>query len=188
MGSKRSADAIDTTAYRLRRPPSKRLKLTPTADDSISTSPPSSCSVSEDSALQSSPPKSDHTRHSSMSSLQDASQDEVSEISNDSGESSSDSDSLSDDDEDEMVTIGGPKKPLMSHATIASGVCDLKSRLDALLPQMATANERLSSEQCVSMEDVEDGDQYIEMNLGLGVLEHKSDGDSDIGSDDTSES
>ncbi|PYH46342.1 NOPCHAP1/New4 family protein [Aspergillus saccharolyticus JOP 1030-1] len=69
---------------------------------------------------------------------------------------------------------------------------DLLSRLSAFLPQMKTANEQLEREIAagrakdirlddvmdVGEEDEEegqegDGKQYIEMNLGLGVLEEK---------------
>ncbi|RAK97168.1 NOPCHAP1/New4 family protein [Aspergillus ibericus CBS 121593] len=58
---------------------------------------------------------------------------------------------------------------------------DLLSRLSAFLPQMKTANERLEQEiaagraKDVRLDDLDDDEegQYIEMNLGLGVLEEK---------------
>ncbi|GKZ29641.1 hypothetical protein AbraIFM66950_005795 [Aspergillus brasiliensis] len=70
---------------------------------------------------------------------------------------------------------------------------DLLSRLSAFLPQMKSANERLEQEIAAGRaKDVRlelDGDddddeemegkRYIEMNLGLGVLEEKRPGDDD---------
>ncbi|KAL4809430.1 hypothetical protein BDV18DRAFT_80436 [Aspergillus unguis] len=64
----------------------------------------------------------------------------------------------------------------------------LLSRLSAFLPQMKTANEDLEKEiaagraKDIQLDDEEEGEdqkdgQYIEMNLGLGVLEEKRPGD-----------
>ncbi|GKZ69852.1 hypothetical protein AnigIFM50267_005082 [Aspergillus niger] len=69
---------------------------------------------------------------------------------------------------------------------------DLLSRLSAFLPQMKSANEKLEQEIAAGRgkdvrleldgddddEDME-GKRYIEMNLGLGVLEEKRPGDDD---------
>ncbi|THZ84192.1 hypothetical protein D6C84_04309 [Aureobasidium pullulans] len=76
---------------------------------------------------------------------------------------------------------------------------DLKSRLQTFLPQMAAANaelEKLAQEGGLEgkrLEDVGVGDEYVEMELGLGVMEEKKEGDdssdetSDESSDDSSE-
>lgn len=99
------------------------------------------------------------------------------------------------ENEEEIITIGGPKKPRITHYDVTEGAQDLRSRLDALLPQLAASNDLLAGNGGgFSMEDVEDGEQHIEMNLGLGVLEEKredgsssSDGDSDEASIDEGE-
>lgn len=188
MAAKRRADELETSsAPRIRRESSKRAKLSPSAEVRSNSSEPSSCSVSEDSALRSSPPASDHVRDSSMSSLRslDTESDSESSISTD---SDSDSDiSGSDEDEDEeIVTIGGPKKPQFFHPSSSDGMHDLKARIADLLPQLEAANSMLTSEAGQhSIEDVEDGEQHIEMNLGLGVLEHQDEeGGSEVGSED----
>lgn len=62
---------------------------------------------------------------------------------------------------------------------------DLLSRLNAFLPQLSAANALLTCEETVkslNIENVgENEDKYIEMNLGLGVLEeiHPSDSESE---------
>ncbi|KAI9274316.1 hypothetical protein BDA99DRAFT_234746 [Phascolomyces articulosus] len=53
---------------------------------------------------------------------------------------------------------------------------DILSRVQSFLPQMQTANEQLKQQDPskLDIENVqEDEDQYIEMNLGLGVFEQK---------------
>ncbi|OBW63790.1 MAG: Cysteine proteinase [Aureobasidium pullulans] len=72
---------------------------------------------------------------------------------------------------------------------------DLQSRLQTFLPQMAAANaelEKLAQEGGLEgkrLEDVGEGDEYVEMELGLGVMEEKKEGDesSDESSDETSD-
>lgn len=88
---------------------------------------------------------------------------------------SSDSDSDSElDEEDSIVTICGQKKPDIHRMNDTHGRSDLMSRVAAFLPQLQEANGLLMSEgERYSMEDVEDGEQHIEMNLGLGVLEEQ---------------
>lgn len=169
MPTKRSADGVEAVVPPPRREQAKRAKLSPSAEERSNSSVPSSCSVSEASALQSSPPASTHERNTSMSSLESAESDDESE-------SSVPSDSDSDSPDDDVVTIGAPKKPDISRIAPADGPEDLRSRLAALLPQLEEANSLLASEGGqYSMEDVEEGGQYIEMNLGLGVLEEKGD-------------
>lgn len=187
MSRKRSAEDQEASTPRLRRDSSKRTKLSPSADRSNS-SEPSTCSVSEDSALRSSPPASARDRISSMSSLQS---DDTTSDSGSSFSSDSDSDLSASDSEEEIVTIGGPKKPSIQPMNNADGHEDLRARIAAFLPQMKEANSLLASATGqYSMEDVEDGEQHIEMNLGLGVLEeqredeHSSSDSSDEGSED----
>ena len=62
----------------------------------------------------------------------------------------------------------------MSHNHIANGAQDLRARLAFLLPQLAEANKVIVREQGKhSLESVDEDEQHIEMNLGLGVLEEK---------------
>jgi hypothetical protein len=65
------------------------------------------------------------------------------------------------------------KKPKMFKIQSNS---DILSRVQAFLPQMQQANESLerADPAALDIENVnEDEEQYIEMNLGLGVLEEK---------------
>lgn len=91
-------------------------------------------------------------------------------------DSDSERESGNEDGEEEIVTLGGPKKPAMRQRDWSGGAQDLRSRLEDLLPRLAASNEMLESEEGVggSMEDVEEGQQHIEMNLGLGVLEEQN--------------
>lgn len=173
MGIKRPAEDIDGMDIRSRCPNPKRRKATTSPEKDYDSSEQSSCSVSEDSALQSSPHVSDHEQASSLSSLQSPVSDDDSASSLHDSESSTASDPSTDDDED-IITIGGPKKPRMTRIDFNERACDLRTRLDSLLPQLAASNDLLvSSDGHLNMEDVEDGEQHIEMNLGLGVLKER---------------
>lgn len=187
MGVKRGADAGQRPSTRYKRKDLKRVKLTRSNEDNHDSSGPSSCSVSEDSALQSSPPASEHGRKSSVSSIQ-------SPVSNDESISSavasdSDTSSVSSNGEDEeIITIGGPQKPRRIQTDVMKGAQDLRTRLNTFLPELAASNELLSSNGAkLNIEDVGDGEEHIEMNLGLGVLEEKKDDESDSESDTVSE-
>ena len=176
MARKRSAAEIEMPSRpRPRQVDAKRAKLLLSDDARSNSSAPSSCSVSEASALQSSPAVSENSRHSSVSSTHSEAGEESE------GSVSSSSDESSEEDlggEDRVTLIGGPKKPKIGDDGVLVGALDIKARLSAFLPQLAAA--------CNSMEDVEDGEQHIEMNLGLGVLEEKQEGDSSS-SDESSE-
>ncbi|RKP09939.1 hypothetical protein THASP1DRAFT_28261 [Thamnocephalis sphaerospora] len=90
-------------------------------------------------------------------------------------------------DADEMTmtldTTGDASLPLREKPAITrmQAPSDLLSRVAAFLPQMASANAKLQQEiassgdaQAHDIEAVdEDAEQYIEMNLGLGVFEEK---------------
>lgn len=189
MALKRTADDAAIDEPRLRRELSKRTRLSPSADAGSNSSDPSSCSVSLDSALQSSPPASTRDRISSMSSLQSRDSESGSGCSI-SSSSDSESESSESDEGNDIVTIGGPKKPSIQRLNIADRHEDLRSRITAFLPQLEEANSLLASEGGNhSIEDVEDGEQHIEMNLGLGVLEEQDDdgGSSDSGSEESAD-
>ena len=184
--AKRSAAEIEMPSRpRPHRIDAKRTKLSVSEDARSNSSVPSSCSVSEASALQSSPALSDNSKHSSVSSMHSG----VDEGFESSASSSSDESSeAGSDDEDNVTVIGGPKKPKIGGDGVLIGALDIKARLSAFLPQLAAANSALDKEGAgYSMEDVEEGEQHIEMNLGLGVLEETQDGDSSS-SDESSES
>ena len=186
MARKRSAEEIEMPSRpRPCRIDAKRMKISPSDDARSNSSAPSSCSVSEASALQSSPAMSENSRRSSVSSMHSEA-DEPSE-----GSISSSSDETSEeasDDDDHITLIGGPKKPKIGGDGVLVAALDIKARLSAFLPQLAAANGELDKNGAgLNMEDVEDGEQHIEMNLGLGVLEEKQEGDSSS-SDESSES
>ncbi|KAK6438262.1 hypothetical protein LTR95_005541 [Oleoguttula sp. CCFEE 5521] len=109
---------------------------------------------------------------------------EASSLSDESEEDSDDSASLASEDEDEVTILPATKKPRIGGAGLG-GAADLASRLGAFLPQMKKANEELREGE--SLEDVQDGEGYIEMNLGLGVLEETKDGEEGSGSEDEGE-
>lgn len=137
--------------------------------------------------------------------------DESSEVSTSSEEVSSDSDEDSDVEADEVsqqgdagnveaseepITVRGATKPSMKLSKVDRELgTSLRSRLKAFLPKMAEANRELEAERAAgtleqrnieNMEDDED-DQYIEMNLGLGVLEEKDPNASNLSSDSESD-
>ncbi|KAJ5717125.1 hypothetical protein N7488_002771 [Penicillium malachiteum] len=108
--------------------------------------------------------------------------------------SSDDSSSEDDSSEDENESIHHENKTTSS-ATSSSiphvqgrpkprirkmeGNSELLARLSAFLPKMKSANEDLEKEiaagrgKDVVLDEVDDDKDYIEMNLGLGVLEEK---------------
>ncbi|PWY73142.1 hypothetical protein BO94DRAFT_475428 [Aspergillus sclerotioniger CBS 115572] len=122
--------------------------------------------------------------------------------------SSGSSDSDSDDEDEETIAHEKPetKPPTDDMPRIPSipkprihrieKNPDLLSRLSAFLPQMKTANEHLEQEiaagraKDVRLDDMDDDEEghYIEMNLGLGVLEEKQpDEESNNAAEDESE-
>ncbi|KAK4989150.1 hypothetical protein LTR50_003486 [Elasticomyces elasticus] len=164
-------------------------------DGDSNSSHPSSRSISEASALRSTPersPRADLTSFSSADGEAPSSdlEDSDSSISSDSNDDSDDSGPLQEeedeeaDDDDDIITISTAKKPVIKpiHET-----GELRAKLAAFLPQMAEANEvierlrRAGDALGVGFEDPAEEDEggYIEMNLGLGVLEEK---DPDAGS------
>ncbi|KAH8426106.1 NOPCHAP1/New4 family protein [Aspergillus melleus] len=87
---------------------------------------------------------------------------------------------------DGMPHISGRAKPRIHRVERDSG---LAARLSAFLPQMKTANEDLQREidagrgMDLRLDEVDEQSegQYIEMNLGLGVLEEQHSDDEDMG-------
>lgn len=112
-------------------------------------------------------------------SVSSDSESDSSESSDSSGDDSdSGSDGSADVDYETLLAdvLSGTSRPPMP----AGAGGDLKSRLAAFLPQLAQSNqelERLKERgELKSFEDVEEGKEYIEMDLGLGVLEEKKPG------------
>ncbi|OCK80443.1 hypothetical protein K432DRAFT_43616 [Lepidopterella palustris CBS 459.81] len=181
-----------STTSKPRSTRSVRIKLSPSALEPAHSSTPSSCSVSEDSALFS-------TSHSGTNSTADSDPDSdtSSELSESSEDPSSESESEGDDSEndsedkgmrddghgDEVITLPLPKKtrkPEMRKAGQVREEIDLGARLKGFLPMLAAANEELEMERLdgrLKERDLEAVDEdaggYIEMDLGLGVLEEK---------------
>nr|POF21106.1 hypothetical protein CFP56_66520 [Quercus suber] len=191
MSRKRSSEEARELSSSTPAGPMKRSRPSPPqpSDSSVA----SSTHMSENSASRSSPTL---TRQSSVSSLESdgmgADEDEGSSSSSEESSvvDSDDDDENEDEDEDEeTVTIGGPRKPWMARDGVLDAAPDLRARISAFLPQLAAANQDLESlgPKAASMEDVQEGEQHIEMDLGLGVLEEKQDGGSSSGSEEEDE-
>ncbi|EMD32447.1 hypothetical protein CERSUDRAFT_126841 [Gelatoporia subvermispora B] len=76
---------------------------------------------------------------------------------------------------------GPPKFDFGDRTTFPAPPSELLERVQAFLPQLAASNAELSRRvqedpESVDIENVEEDEQYIEMNLGLGVLESRKDG------------
>lgn len=167
---------------RTRREDSKRTRLSRTAQVPSDSSEISTCSVSEASALQSTPGMSEENRQSSFSSVSalddDHSESSVSESSSDDNSSSSEDHDVEQDEEEEIVTLGGPMKPWDDPKRVLEEAHKLQCRLQELLPKLNNANRELAKKGAtLSMEEVDDDEQHIEMNLGLGVLEEQHNSD-----------
>lgn len=104
-------------------------------------------------------------------------------------ETSSDPSSSDDSDDDEETTTtttttnhasNQASNPPTKPTTTKPQPSDLKSRLLAFLPALAASNADLAAAArqpgFKNLEDVAEGEDYIELDLGLGVLEEKSDG------------
>ena len=171
--------------------PTKRLRLSPIRDRDRESS---SCSVSEATAVQSSPRSASSTEQSSIvppSLLDtDGSENEItssdSSSDSESDEVGSDSSVLDDGESDgDIVTVRGTSKPHISSSGVLGQARDLKSRLATFLPQLKQANSELDGS--TNLEDVDEEEQHIEMNLGLGVLEARNGVSSDDDEEDSSD-
>ncbi|KAM3422774.1 hypothetical protein BST61_g256 [Cercospora zeina] len=65
-------------------------------------------------------------------------------------------------------------KPDIDPDVVMAYAKELESRLHAFLPKLRQANQKLVEQSAkLNMEHVDDGEQHIEMNLNLGILEQK---------------
>ncbi|KAL5366357.1 hypothetical protein BJX96DRAFT_160808 [Aspergillus floccosus] len=120
------------------------------------------------------------------------SNDEESDDDGEQGQSDDEHDQVKSDDgrDQALPRIPARQKPRIHHVKRDG---DLLARISAFLPQMKNANDALQREieagraKELRLDEVDDQDegQYIEMNLGLGVLEEKRQGDDS--SDNTSD-
>jgi len=165
-------------------------------------SPPS---ISSDSALASTNAADDSTTNASDFGTSD-SDSELSESSEEPSSDESSSEEEDDDGEDTEMELEEPQsqdgvvnlranrgtKPIMKLGNEDLGP-DIRGFLKDFLPQLKAANEELEAQKKAgtlkSLESVEgqdEGEPYIEMDLGLGVLEEKdpnADSDKDSASD-----
>ncbi|KAJ5361226.1 hypothetical protein N7541_002070 [Penicillium brevicompactum] len=130
---------------------------------------------------------SDPTSSSGSSSEEDSDSDDSDEHHSD-HEMNGTKESTTQQTADSIPQIGGRPKPRIHRF---KGDSDIMSRLNAFLPQMKTANEDLQKQidagnagDLVLDNADGNGERYIEMDLGLGVLEEKRDGDSSDESED----
>lgn len=189
------ADTEQFTRHNKSHMPRKRARTASPVEGRSDSSAMTGASVAEASALSSTPEAvafSQETSHSTANdsdTSMDSSDDSASSIVEDDENDDDEQEEEDEDDNqeqnhgppmaDEIITLGAPKKPRIN-AGVLSGASDLASRLKAFLPQMQQANSELSEKGAgLSMEDVADGEEHIEMDLGLGVLEQKKANDLD---------
>ncbi|KAF2259294.1 hypothetical protein CC78DRAFT_548459 [Lojkania enalia] len=184
-----------------------RVKLSPPVSDSSASEP----SISDESALipTSVPEESTDASDADMDSeseLSESSEEPSSESpsEDDSDEASEESELEVQEDQDEIVNLRADKgkKPKMKLSKHDLGP-DLLPFLADFLPKLRAANKELEAQRKAGtlkvIETGDDGesnnngdetseDQYIEMNLGLGVLEEKGSDADDSSSDSDSDS
>ncbi|EME47356.1 hypothetical protein DOTSEDRAFT_31803 [Dothistroma septosporum NZE10] len=177
MGHKRTSAEAELAPVAIRRY-SKRGRISSPSDSSEQ----SMASVSQASAMRSSPGVSESTTQSSpprQGEFEDDSESTASPVS--SGSSSLEDDEEDEDEdeqegEEEVVTLGGPKKPQIDPKRLKEDAKRLRRKLQAFMPKMRQANSELAAKGvALSMEDVGEDEQHIEMSLGLGVLEEQRD-------------
>ncbi|KXS94373.1 hypothetical protein AC578_6591 [Pseudocercospora eumusae] len=139
-----------------------------------------SSTPSSASDLESSPVASAETAATSTSSIASSVSSDSESSDEHSSESEDESDSedeLNNDQGPEIITIRPPtSRPSIDPARLKSYAKELQARLDEFMPRLRQANSDLAAKGSnLSMEDVAEGEQHIEMNLGLGVLEQKDD-------------
>jgi hypothetical protein len=112
---------------------------------------------------------------SETSSTESESEDESEDSESNSRNDNTDSDRGSLGYESDMISLPIQSKPSISSSTTVTGLSDLRSRIASFLPQLRKANEELVAAGDDRRIDAvaEDQDQYIEMDLGLGVLKEK---------------
>ncbi|KAL1969309.1 hypothetical protein VTN77DRAFT_9501 [Rasamsonia byssochlamydoides] len=170
------------------------------ADDTDDTTSSSLSSSSEEISSEEDGPDSDEETTSSDTSSSSSSSSSSSEDEDDDEDNETDLENREEtrealnnggaNNEEEPITfVPGRPKPRIQRVQNSG----LLSRLSSFLPQLQAANEDLEREiargQDVVMDDVKDEEgQYIEMNLGLGVLEEKNGHGSDSDIEDSEKS
>ncbi|KAJ8064610.1 hypothetical protein OCU04_006938 [Sclerotinia nivalis] len=109
-----------------------------------------------------------------------------SEITSSSEAEASSSEASSEDESEDEIPLIRPlnARPVMRVSELNGfGGSEGLTNLPDFLKQMKEANEELmkkiSGGEERGLEDVKEGESYVEMNLGLGVLEERRDGDSE---------
>ncbi|EME86030.1 uncharacterized protein MYCFIDRAFT_81976 [Pseudocercospora fijiensis CIRAD86] len=161
-------ETISRTRHLTKRP--RRMPNHERSSDSESSGPSSA------SDLESSPVASANTAATSTSSIASSTSSD-SESSDESSDGSDSEDEVQDDPDAEIITIRPTtSKPSIDPARVKSYAKELQARLDDFMPRLRQANNDLAAKgSSLSMEDVTEGEQHIEMNLGLGVLEQTGD-------------
>jgi len=195
---KRTHSEASTSNIHIR---SVRRELSSSALEPSDSSTPNSCSVSEDSALFSTEHSGNETANSDFDSTSSSAVSESSDDTSSGSDSENESMNCEDGSEDEsmseaemeIVTLPLPKKakkPTIKAVEVVGQEVDLGARLKRFLPQLAAANQELETyraagmlkERNLEVVDEEAGKEYIEMDLGLGVLEETSSNSRDSGS------
>ncbi|KAF2489749.1 hypothetical protein BU16DRAFT_622376 [Lophium mytilinum] len=158
------------------------------SDNSISSPSSSSSSSSEESEISDSSSGDDSSDADAESEGEEEEEEEEEVIGDEEGE-------FEDiENADGVVEIGRRKRKPLIKATSARKTGDLRARLKMFLPMLAAANEELEVERREGrlggrMLDLGEGGvgegEYIEMDLGLGVLEERDpDAEEESGSDE----
>jgi hypothetical protein len=146
--------------------------LRATRDKSSTIDRPDSLSPKRGSELSS---DTETSSDSETSSTESESEDESEDSESNSRNDNTDSDRGSLGYESDTISLPIQPKPSISSSTTVTGLSDLRSRIASFLPQLRKANEELVAAGDDRRIDAvaEDQDQYIEMDLGLGVLKEK---------------
>lgn len=198
MGPKRRVGPIsdaeweDPLYYAPWEPPHiKRARLSPRGEMRSDSGIPPDGSVSEDSALKSSPPVPVLRRSSSRSSsISERLANRKSKLH---AHTSDDDSSGFGTSDEEIVNIGGPKKPTFDSRATLVEMKEMRDRLVSTIAQLEAEHKTLKMEKrSLNMEDVDEDEEHIEMNLGLGVLRaqnrQKTEDEEDTSSEESSES
>ncbi|EXJ84258.1 hypothetical protein A1O3_04925 [Capronia epimyces CBS 606.96] len=187
-------------------PPLKRRNLSPRADaaesgretvqtaghsgneddQDVSESSETSSSEAEDDSRFHRRPQHHHDRSTARSDLDHEDEEEESTSSSGSDDSDEeeqlDRDSEEDETDDPALSTAAAASHLPTIRPRSSGeTSDLKSRLQNFLPQLRKANAELETSSDITERRVDyvadDAEQYIEMDLGLGVLSEQRPGE-----------
>lgn len=172
MATKRSSGDAHLRSARAQRPSAKRSKPSPPrpvgtlAPENVANGGSSDPSiVSIDRGVRH--PRGDSSASDSIPTLGDE----------------ADADHEEDGSDSEYITTLRPSantyvKPDIDPDVVMAYAKELESRLHAFLPKLRQANQKLAEQSTkLNMEHVDDGEQHIEMNLNLGILEEKQPAD-----------